>query len=152
VSHPASSLASEVAAVPPKLAAARAPASLWPATLLVVLLAAGGALFLFNPAEHAFYPRCFFHQATGLHCPGCGGLRAMHQLLHGHFLVALQLNALAVLALPLVGWLFAREHLGRRTSRSMRESAGARWVWGVVTVMLLFSLLRNLPMFAFLSP
>ncbi len=63
------------------------------------LAAAGAAalvLFCFDPARCAVYPVCTFHQLTGLDCPGCGSLRAMHQLLHGHFLSALHFNALAV--------------------------------------------------------
>lgn len=57
-------------------------------------------LYHFNPQEHPFYPRCLFYQTTGLWCPGCGGLRASHQLLHGNFIAAFQLNPLAVILLP----------------------------------------------------
>src|SRR5258708_23559033 len=36
---------------------------------------AGVVLFLFNPAQHSFYPVCIFHKLTGLNCPGCAGLK-----------------------------------------------------------------------------
>ena len=104
------------------------------------------ALYLFNPSEHAFYPRCAFYQMTGWQCPGCGGLRAMHQLLHGHLLVALKFNALAVLALPLVGaWLW-REHF----RAGVRHRGG--WVWLACAALVVFGVLRNLPAFAWLRP
>ena len=38
-----------------------------------------------------------FHAMTGLWCPGCGGLRAVHDLTHGHLVTALHENALVVL-------------------------------------------------------
>ena len=36
-----------------------------------------------NPYESGAFPSCIFYQATGWYCPGCGGLRATHELLHG---------------------------------------------------------------------
>ena len=53
--------------------------------------------FLFNPSHYGFYPRCILYRMTGIYCPGCGALRASHQLIHGHFLTALRCNALLVL-------------------------------------------------------
>lgn len=143
---PANPLQVATDAVPPKLAASRPGNSLPLALGLVAVLGVGAALFGFNPAEYAFYPRCFFHQVTGLHCPGCGGLRAMHQLLHGHLLAALHLNGLAVLSLPLFAGFIWREFVGRHRGIS------GRWIWGFVASMVVFTLLRNLPVFAFLAP
>jgi hypothetical protein len=131
--------------VPPKLAA-RSGNSLALAISVAVAVGVCAALFLFNPAEHAFYPRCFFHQATGLQCPGCGGLRAVHQLLHGHLFTALHLNGLAVLALPVFAGFMWREITGRRPG--IRGS----WLWSFVAIMVVFTLLRNLPGCAFLAP
>src|SRR5208283_1274662 len=45
---------------------------------------AAAVLFVFDPATAGFYPVCALHEMTGLQCPGCGGLRAMHQVFHGH--------------------------------------------------------------------
>jgi hypothetical protein len=53
------------------------------ATLLALAL-----LWRFEPQGQIFFPRCTFHQVTGLLCPGCGGLRATHALLHGELLAA----------------------------------------------------------------
>jgi len=70
---------------------------LWGCALSVV---GAGMLFFFDPAQHGFYPRCLFHSATGLHCPGCGVLRGLHRLLHGHPLEAFRMNPLAFTLLP----------------------------------------------------
>ncbi len=149
---PADIIAPEPGAVPPKLSATRPGKPL--ALVLSVAAAVGGCalLFLFNPAEYAFYPRCMFHQLTGLHCPGCGGLRAAHQLLHGQALAALQSNGLAVLSLPVAGALMWREFAGRRRGIKGRPFISRRLGWCLVGMLLGFTVLRNLPVFAFLSP
>ena len=149
---PANPLAPDVHAVPPKLPMAR---MIHPLALAIGIAAAAGVgalFFLFNPAEHAFYPQCLFHQATGLHCPGCGGLRAVHQLLHGHLLAALRLNGLAVLSLPVFVGLLLRDFTERRRGIRGRQFLNARLIWGFVGIVLLFTVLRNFPAFAFLSP
>src|SRR2546421_11472933 len=51
-------------------------------------LVGAAVLFWFEPTQHAFYPICAFHRTTGLLCPGCGSLRALHQLLHGQVAAA----------------------------------------------------------------
>ena len=49
------------------------------------------------------------YQLTGLACPGCGSLRALHQLTHGHFGEALRLNPMLVMALPFLFWIVLRK-------------------------------------------
>jgi hypothetical protein len=64
------------------------------------LLAGGGVLYAFSPTEHGFYPRCLFRALTGWQCPGCGGTRALYQLLHLHLGEAMRLNALVTILAP----------------------------------------------------
>lgn len=45
------------------------------------------------------WPRCAFHDLTGLPCVTCGMTRAGIQFLHGHFLAALGWNPLVFAAL-----------------------------------------------------
>ena len=51
----------------------------------VALIALGFAgvavLYTFDPRNPGTYPICPFLGLTGFHCPGCGTLRALHQLL-----------------------------------------------------------------------
>jgi len=120
------------------------------ATVLVLAV-----LFVFDPAKHAFYPRCLFHATTGLYCPGCGGLRGLHELLHGHWLAALRMNLLAfglaplLILLGLTGWL----------RRGKPRGAGTVWsrpwfVWLLMGMVVAFGVLRNLPIppFTLLTP
>ncbi|WP_084129774.1 DUF2752 domain-containing protein [Demequina sp. NBRC 110055] len=68
---------------------------------------------LANPYQEGFFPSCMWLSLTGHWCPGCGGLRAVHELAHGDVGAALALNPVAVLVvLPLgiallVAWLRA---------------------------------------------
>ena len=66
-----------------------------------VILAGGLVLFFFDPATAGFYPPCLFRTIFGAQCPGCGSLRAMHQLLHGNFAAAWALNPMLMIAGPL---------------------------------------------------
>ncbi|MFI5180167.1 MAG: DUF2752 domain-containing protein [Thermoanaerobaculia bacterium] len=67
--------------------------------MLFVVLAI--VLFLFDPAVYGFYPPCLFKTIFGAQCPGCGSLRAMHQLLHGNLAAAWALNKPIVVGLPI---------------------------------------------------
>ena len=62
---------------------------------------AAAVLFLFDPATTGFYPPCLFKTILGTQCPGCGSLRAAHQLLHGNISAAWALNKPLLIALPL---------------------------------------------------
>ena len=132
------------------------PGRLW--QWLVVLAVGAGAgmvLFLFDPAQCGFYPICAFHKLTGLDCPGCGGLRAMHQLLHGHIVEALRLNALTVLSMPFLVWMTVRTCWLRPQHNGHRQKAlRPIWIWLILGVIVGFGIVRNLPfpLLAKLSP
>ena len=135
-------------AVPPPITVERGSGKLFVWFGIAAAVAMAAVLFLFNPAEHSIYPRCFLKMTTGLNCPGCGGLRATHQLLHGHVREAFFLNPLFVTALPLAAFLAMRagweKITGQKFRRLMRPST-AVWIGAVVVV--LFGVLRNLPWF-----
>ena len=120
-------------------------ASTW--LLLGVAVAAGIALvplYFFNPVEHSFFPKCFFHSLTGLDCPGCGGLRATHQLLHGNFLAALKLNALFVGLLPIGAFFGLRQLVFLTTGKLWPQPfRSARWAVVIAALIIGFGVLRN---------
>lgn len=53
------------------------------------------------------FPQCPLKQVTGLDCPGCGGLRATHALLHGDIAGAFGHNVVITLLLPVAVGLWA---------------------------------------------
>lgn len=109
------------------------------------LASAAGILFFFDPNSWGFYPTCLFHKTTGLLCPGCGSLRALHQLLHGHVAVAFRFNALLVLSLPLCGWFVGVNARRIWQGRSAAWSLSPRWLWLFAVVVLVFAVWRNVP-------
>lgn len=117
----------------------------WAGAALAALVG-GVLLFVFDPATSAVFPPCVFHALTGFHCPGCGTSRALHQLLHGNLPAALSLNPLTVLSLPLLAsWCVWR--WARRAKQRGRPGVDlpAVWIWTLLGVILLFSVLRNVP-------
>src|SRR5208283_1583273 len=137
---------------PPKIAASPSLAFFAGAVLAATVLGSGAVLFFFNPSTHGFYPVCLFHKLTGLNCPGCGGTRAAYQLLHGHLLQALRDNALfVVVLLALATWGLRWVGLKMRNQPVTFNVPARVWWWFLVGV-LLFTVLRNLPAFHWLSP
>jgi hypothetical protein len=116
--------------------------------VLIALLgvSAGLVLFWFDPSRSPFYPTCQFHRLTGLQCPGCGSLRAMHQLLHGHVAAALHFNALLVVSLPALAWWAARRLIGLWQGQSLADGIRPAWLWCALGATLAFGVLRNLPL------
>jgi len=110
-------------------------------------VAAGGTLYFVDPARHDLYP-CMLYATTGLKCPGCGGLRATHQLLHGQLTAAWALNPLAVLLVPLYALLACHVGLTLVRGRGLRISPPRAVVIGCgLGGLVLFGILRNLPWF-----
>jgi hypothetical protein len=107
-------------------------------------------LYVFNPASSNFYIPCPFHKLTGLHCPGCGSLRAIHHLLHGHVVTALRLNALMVLLLPFLGYNFVTYMMGNIRGRPLPPLVvPAIAIWVFLGVVLLFWGIRNISTYPF---
>jgi hypothetical protein len=108
------------------------------------LLLAGGLAYVALVDPHrpgSLFPPCPFHALTGWYCPGCGGLRMAHDLLHGDLAAAVVDNAFALVVIPaLLAWVLLRRHRGRP-------------VWppaAVITVVVAtaaWTVVRNLPGF-----
>jgi hypothetical protein len=111
----------------------------WRWWLALAALPVLALLYWFDPAQHGFYPRCHFRALTGLDCPGCGGLRATHALLHGDLAAAWRFNALFLLALP--AGLVA---LTGGAPAWLRALAERWWPSALLVVVAAFTVFRNL--------
>jgi len=142
----------ESQSAPPKIAAPQSLVFFTVVVLVVAALGSGAVLFFFDPAKHGFFPVCLFHSLTGLNCPGCGATRAAYQLLHGHLVRALHDNALFVLTLTALtvqgAWLVMRKIRKREVGFVMSPVM----LWALLVTVFVFTVLRNLPAFAWLSP
>lgn len=87
------------------------------------------------------FPVCPFHALTGLYCPGCGGLRMTHDLLHGDLAAATRDNVFLLVGLPLLSaWSVVRWRQGKALMK-------APVIVVVIAAVLAWSVVRNLPGF-----
>jgi hypothetical protein len=120
--------------------------------LLIGLALALGALFFFDPAQHSLYPQCPLKRATGWDCPGCGGLRATHALLHGRIAEAFAFNPLLFFLSPLSAFVGIAFWWERRSGRTVLPAwFRSSWPWWLLAVVIGFGVGRNLPWRAWLG-
>jgi len=122
----------------------------WLAPLAV--LACIGAAFTYvlanDPTDARRDPLgpCAFKAATGLDCPGCGGTRMVWYLLHADLGQAARHHIVALVAVPVVAYLFvvwAAKRVAGLALPSLRIPG--KFVAAYLTVWVVFSVLRNLP-------
>ncbi len=90
---------------------------------LGAVLGAAGFIAQVNPSGSSVYPPCPTQLLFGVDCPGCGGLRCIHELMNGDLVAAADQNLLAVLVLPLILIAFAAV-IARRFMGSADEPPG----------------------------
>ena len=118
-----------------------------PALTAVGVAATTVALRLRDPHVSHSWGVCPLYLATGLYCPGCGSLRAVNDLTHGHVVAAASSNLLLVALVPVLGLLFVRwtlatwqgydAHLVPRLPRAVTV--------GLLLLVAVFVVARNLP-------
>ena len=117
-----------------------------------LLLAGAAYLFFFEPGKTGFFPGCPFRLLTGFTCPGCGTTRALHQILHGHFLTAFTLNPLLLLAIPFVLFALVRYSVIVLRGGVPRPNAlPAPYIYAIFFIILSFWVFRNTPFYPFVS-
>ena len=123
-------------------------------------LLASAYVGLVDPNVSGHYPLCPTKAFTGLDCPGCGGLRAVHSLVHGDVTGALDHNAFVVLVvLPGAVLLWARWLRRAWRGEVPTTPADVRvpspvLLWSLVAVTVAFTVVRNIsgvPAFAWLG-
>lgn len=107
-------------------------------------LAGAALLSVRSPHVGGSYGICPSLAVLGVWCPGCGGLRAVHELTGGDVAAAFELNPLAVLALPVVAGLWLLWLLG---SLGLRRppTISPRLGWPILVVLLGYAVARNVP-------
>ncbi|PJJ01372.1 uncharacterized protein DUF2752 [Streptomyces sp. 2333.5] len=124
-----------------------------PLGALTAALAAFAYVGAVDPHRPGHYPVCPLLHLTGLYCPACGGLRSAHDVAHGDLPAALGANALAVAGYAACA-VFWAVWLGRAVRG--RPMAGPRprpvhW-WALAGLLLVFTVVRNLPAGRALAP
>ena len=124
----------------------------WAVALGGCVAAAGAGLLYHCGPDAAWLPGCLFHRWTELWCPGCGMTRATYEVLHCRPGQALRFNPVGVVLLPVAllglgllglgleagGWM-------RGHPLAVRLRIGGRGAWWLFGLLLVFWLLRNIP-------
>jgi hypothetical protein len=107
-----------------------------------LLAGALGYIGLVDPHKpDSTFPVCPFRLLTGWNCPACGGLRMIHDVLHGDLAAAITDNIFLLVGIPmLAGWILLR----RRSEKSLLPIPA---VATVLIAMVAWTVVRNLPGF-----
>ena len=121
----------------------------------IFIIAAGAILLLyfFVEPKNGNLPKCFFHELTGLYCPGCGVQRSLHALLNGHIITAIDYNLLFILFLPLIIYFILAFTLGKKHAATSFIYKPV-FSFTVLIVVVSFWIVRNIPFapFSWLAP
>jgi len=104
----------------------------------------------FDPATSGLFPPCPVHYLTGWYCPGCGSLRALHQILHGNLQAAWAMNPLTLILLPFLTYGLASRALAEIRGQGLpRIFLPAVCIRALCAAIILFGIVRNLPFYPF---
>lgn len=123
-----------------------------PAAVLAAVAGAFAYVGSVDPGRPGHYPVCPLYRFTGLYCPGCGGLRGAHALVHGDLLTALRDNAPAVAGYPVLAVLWTVWVVRAARGRPLRIDPPPALLRAVGLVLLVFTVVRNLPFGGWLRP
>ncbi len=102
------------------------------------------ALYAFEPSAGSLFPKCIFHQLTGLNCPGCGLQRAIHALMHGQVAEAVRYNAILPVMAVFAATYAAVHTLRRRWPRLDQAITSGNAALLIVAIILAWWILRNI--------
>ncbi|MEU6251738.1 DUF2752 domain-containing protein [Streptomyces sp. NPDC047043] len=123
-----------------------------PAGIMAAVAGAFAYVAAVDPNQPGHYPVCPLYRLTGIYCPGCGGLRSAHSFIHGDLLAALQDNALAVVGYLGFAVLWTVWVVRAARGRRLRIELGPVHLWTLGTLLLVFTVVRNLPFGGWLHP
>lgn len=94
---------------------------------------------------------CLFYEITGYYCPGCGITRLLFSLLKLDFYQAFRYNPLVFILIIITGiYLLVKFILKKFMNISIEIPNYVYYI--LLVIVIIFGILRNIPMFDFLSP
>lgn len=101
-------------------------------------------LYLKN-IQAGIYPPCLFNEYLGIYCPGCGGSRAVKELLSGNFITSLYYHPLVPYAAGIYFFFMGSWTLSFLTKGHIRGIRFRNWfLYGALIVLGANFILKNL--------
>lgn len=118
--------------------------------LILILISFLIIYFILNELLDVGIP-CLFYEITGYYCPGCGITRVLFSLLKLDFYQAFRYNPLIFILIIITGiyWL-VKFILKKFINISIAIPNYVYYI--LLVIVIIFGILRNIPMFDFLSP
>ena len=114
-------------------------------TMAIALVIAVVLLYIFDPTTVSFSYHCPIKALSGCDCPGCGGQRAVHALLHLRFREALSYNPfLVIVAIYVCAVILLSLLNSPRVDKMRRIVLGERAALTYLILMLVWTVARNL--------
>ncbi|MFF2719126.1 DUF2752 domain-containing protein [Streptomyces sp. NPDC058011] len=123
-----------------------------PLGILATVTAAFAYVGTVDPNEPGHYPVCPLLKITGAFCPGCGGLRSAHAFIHGDLGAAFSANAVATTGYFLFAAMWVLWLVRAWRGRPLRIALAPAWWWSIGALLLVFTVVRNLPFGSALAP
>jgi len=123
-----------------------------PGGILAAVVGAFAYVGTVDPNEPGHYPACPLFQYAGVYCPGCGGLRSAYAVVHGDLGTALGANAVAVLGYLVLAVVWTVWVVRSIRGRPMRIDPRPSLMWTLGALLLVFTVVRNLPFGGWLRP
>jgi|GEM_PF-3834962 len=112
----------------------------------VALASACAYVGLNDPSAKNLTPACGFYLATGFYCPGCGMTRAAHSMLNLNFIKAFQFNALLVIAIPVLVYMYVWWMTWSFSGKELPKLKISKKVWyAIIALTVIFIVGRNFP-------
>lgn len=112
--------------------------------LLISIFLLGILYFIVNQKWGITIP-CFFHEITGLYCPGCGITRMIISLFHLEFYQAFRYN-------PLIFILLIAYIVYKLVNIKIKVKVPKFVTYILLVITIIFGILRNTTMFNYLKP
>lgn len=117
-----------------------------PVATAAVIAAGCTYVALNDPESKTIFPQCGFYALTGYYCPGCGMTRALHNVLTGDIVRAFRFNALLVIGLPVLAYLFVWWITWAFTGKELpRIKINRKITLMIIAIAVFFIVGRNLP-------
>lgn len=120
----------------------------FPGCILLLIQVLLWILFSVNPGWKALFrfPPCPFHLLTGCYCPGCGGTRAVTELLNGHILRSFCYHPIVLYGLAVYVCFMITQTIERISRHTIPVGMRYRniYVWAAAGIVMINFVIKNI--------